>query len=47
MKELTGGARMKAIKKELGREFIHYKNIQEISKMHGLQAIMPFDIELK
>lgn len=47
LKELTGGARMKAIEKELGSEFIHYKNIQEISKMHGLQAIMPFHIELQ
>jgi protease-4 len=46
MKELTGGARMKAIQKELGREYMHYKNIQQIRKMHGLQAIMPFDIEL-
>jgi len=47
MKQLTGGARMKAIQKELGSEFIHYKNIQEISKMRGLQAIMPYDIELQ
>lgn len=47
MKELTGGARMKVLRKELGNEYIHYKNIQEISKMRGLQAIIPFDIELK
>jgi len=47
MKELTGGARMKALEKELGREFIHYKNIQEISKMRGLQAIIPYNIELQ
>ena len=47
MKELTGGARSKAIEKELGVDYIHYKNIQRIRKMHGLQAIMPFDIELK
>ncbi len=47
IKELTGGAQMKAIQKELGQDYIHYKNIQEIRKMRGLQAIMPFDIELK
>lgn len=47
MKELTGGARIKAIEKELGSDFIHYKNIREISKMRGLQAIMPYQIELK
>lgn len=47
MKELTGGARMKAIEKELGRDYIHYKNIQNIREMRGLQSIIPFDIELK
>jgi protease-4 len=47
MKELTGGARMKAMKKELGRDYIHYKNIQNIREMRGLQSIVPFHIELK
>ena len=47
MKELTGGARMKAMEKELGRDYIHYKNIQNIREMRGLQSIVPFDIELK
>ena len=46
IKELTGDARMKAIEKELGSEFIHYKNIQNIREMHGLQAIIPYHIEL-
>lgn len=47
MKELTGGARMKALEKELGMDYIHYKNIQNIREMRGLQSIVPFDIELK
>ncbi len=47
MKELTGGAHIRALKKELGQEYIHYKNIQAIREMHGLQAILPFEIELK
>ena len=47
IKELTGGARMKAIEKELGMDYIHYKNIQNIREMRGLQSIVPFDIELK
>ena len=47
MKELTGGARMKAIEKELGMDYIHYKNIKNIREMRGLQSIVPFDIELK
>ena len=47
MKKLTGGARMKALEKELGRDYIHYKNIQNIREMRGLQSIVPLDIELK
>ena len=47
MKELTGDARMKAIEKELGVDYIHYKNIQNIREMRGLQSIVPFNIELK
>ena len=38
---------MKAMEKELGRDYIHYKNIQNIREMRGLQSIVPFDIELK
>jgi protease-4 len=46
MKELTGGAKMRTVKKELGEYYIHYKNLQTIQEMHGLQSIMPFEIEL-
>jgi protease-4 len=45
MKELTGGTKLRIIKNELGDEYIHYKKIQEIREMRGLQAIMPYDIE--
>jgi len=30
----------------LGDQYIHYKKIQEIKEMRGLQAIMPYDIVL-
>ena len=46
MKELTGGAKLRIMENELGDQYIHYKKIQEIKEMHGLQAIMPYDIEL-
>ena len=45
MKELTG-AKAKIIQKELGNDYKYYKRIQEIREMHGLQAILPYDIEL-
>jgi len=46
MKQLTGDARMKAVKQELGDQYIHYKNLKAIREMKGLQAIMPFEIEI-
>jgi protease-4 len=46
MKELTGGAKMRTLRNELGEHYIHYKNIKAIKEMHGLQSVVPFDIEL-
>lgn len=46
MKQFTGEARMKAVKRELGDQYIHYKNLQAIREMHGLQSIVPYEIEL-
>ena len=46
MKQLTGDARAKAIRQELGDQYIHYKNLQAVKEMRGLQSIVPFDIEL-
>lgn len=48
MRELSGGSvKARVIKRELGEQYIHYKRIEEIKQMRGLQAIMPFDIELQ
>jgi protease-4 len=46
MRELTGGAKMRSIRNELGEHYIHYKNLQAIKEMNGLQSVVPFDIEL-
>jgi protease-4 len=50
MKQLTGGAHVRAqriLQNELGDQYTHYKKIQEIRKMHGIQMIMPFEFEVK
>ncbi|RPI43592.1 MAG: signal peptide peptidase SppA [Bacteroidetes bacterium] len=47
MRELTGGASSRALKKELGPDYIHYRNIREIREMSGLQARMPFYLEVR
>jgi protease-4 len=49
MKQLTGGSVVKAdriLKKELGESYRHYRKIQEIRDMHGIQTIMPYEIEV-
>ena len=49
MNQLTGGSMVRAdriLKRELGEEYGHYKKIQEIRNMHGIQAIMPYEIEI-
>ena len=33
--------------KELGDQYTHYKKIQEIKNMHGIQMIMPYEFEVK
>ena len=46
MKELTGGAKMRMIRKELGASYELYKKAEEISDMQGLQAVMPYSIDI-
>jgi len=49
MNQLTGSSMVRTnriLQRELGEEYRHYKKIQEIRNMHGIQAIMPYEIEL-
>lgn len=46
MKELTGEAKMRMIRKELGSSYELYKKAEEISDMQGLQAVMPYSIDI-
>jgi len=49
MKQLTGGSLARTdriLQRELGLSYRHYRKIQDIQKMHGIQAIMPYEIEL-
>lgn len=49
MKQITGDAMLRTdriLKRELGEEYRHYRKIQDIRNMHGIQAIMPYEIEL-
>lgn len=49
MKQITGNSMIRAdriLKRELGEEYIQYRKLQDIRKMHGIQAIMPYDINV-
>ena len=49
MNQLTGNAMMRTdriLRRELGEEYIHYRKIQDIRNMHGIQAVMPYEIEI-
>ena len=49
MNQLTGSSMVRTnriLQRELGAEYRHYRKIQEIRNMHGIQAIMPYEIEL-
>ena len=47
MKQITGSSLSRAqnlIRKELGADYQHYKRLQEIRNMRGIQAIMPYEL---
>ncbi len=49
MKQLTGSSLARTdriLQRELGVSYRHYRKIQDIQKMQGIQAIMPYEIEL-
>jgi protease-4 len=46
MNQLTGGVKSHLIQKELGESYELYKKVEEISTMKGLQAVMPYTIEI-
>ncbi len=46
VRQLSGDVRIHMIQKELGADYKYYKQLQTIKSMKGIQAIMPFEIEL-
>lgn len=46
MDDLTGNAKISILKNELGDEYIYYETLQNIRSMQGIQARIPFDIEV-
>jgi len=49
MRQLTGGSLARAdriLKQELGEGYQTFRKIQDIQKLNGIQAIMPYDIEV-
>ena len=46
LKELTGNVSSVFLKKELGNSYKYYKLIKEVVNLNGVQARMPFEIEI-
>ena len=46
MNQLSGGVKSRIIQKELGPAYDLYRKTEEIKQYKGLQAIMPFSIEI-
>ncbi len=46
MKQFTGGVKTRIIKKELGVSYELYKKAEEISQMRGIQAVMPYTLDI-
>ncbi len=46
LKEFTGETRMAIVKSILGNEYKIYKNIQNATKINGIQTRLPYDVEI-
>ena len=46
MKQLTGEVKLKMIRKELGESYELYKQLEEIRRMEGIQAVMPYTLDI-
>ncbi len=46
MEELQGNVRASILKKELGTEYKYYEAIKDVTKHQGIQARMPYEIDL-
>ncbi len=46
IKQLSGDVKAKIIQKELGQSYFMYQKVQELQNMEGVQAIMPYTIQI-
>ncbi|MFP4448379.1 MAG: signal peptide peptidase SppA [Bacteroidales bacterium] len=46
MKQIKGGAKTKIIKNALGDEYTYYEQLEEVKNMSGIQARIPYKIEI-
>ena len=46
MKELQGNVRVSILKNELGDQYKYYENLKSIQRMEGIQARIPYEIEI-
>jgi protease-4 len=44
--ELTGAVRLSMMKYELGDSYIYYEQLKKLTRMKGIQMIVPYSLEL-
>ncbi len=47
LKQLSGDVRMSILKKEIGESLVFYKRIMELKELSGIQARLPYFIEIR
>jgi protease-4 len=46
MEDFSGNVRTSILKNELGNEYVYYETLQDIRSMKGIQARIPFEVEI-
>ncbi|MGB0840385.1 MAG: S49 family peptidase, partial [Chitinophagales bacterium] len=47
LEDLMGNVRQDAVEAELGAYYQHYKQLKGLSEMQGVQALMPYEMDIK
>jgi protease-4 len=46
LEELQGNVKASILKKELGTEYKYYKNLRDVLNQQGIQARIPYEIDI-
>lgn len=47
LKQITGDVKIRMIRSELGENYLYYRQLKKIQQLQGIQAILPFEIQVQ